>query len=109
MEAAFRDVKQVVGAGQQQVRKVATNVGAFHVCLWTSTLTEAGAWEPPTTERADRSGRPWDDPERRPSHADKRRSLRRELLRADIRAVLRPGQTDAEFATVAERLLTLAA
>jgi hypothetical protein len=109
LETAFRDAKQIVGAGQQQVRKLATNIGAFHVCLWTYTLTEAWAWDRPTAGLADRSGSPWDDPDRRPSHADKRRSLRRELLRSEIQAVLRPGQTDAEFATAAERLLAIAA
>jgi hypothetical protein len=109
LETAFRDVKQIVGAGQQQVRKLSTNVGAFHVCLWTYTLTEAWAWDRPVEELADRSGSPWDDPKRRPSHAGKRRSLRRELLSAEIRAALRPGQTEAEIATAAERLLTLAA
>jgi hypothetical protein len=44
LEVAFRDCKQVVGAGQQQVRFVWANVGAFHLCLWTFTMTEAWAW-----------------------------------------------------------------
>lgn len=109
LETAFRDVKQTIGAGQQQVRKLSTNRGAFHVCLWTYTLTEAWAWDRPVEQLADRSGSPWDDPKRRPSHADKRRSLRRNLLRAEIRAALRSGQTEAEIATAAERLLNLAA
>jgi hypothetical protein len=108
LETAFRDAKQVVGAGQQQVRKLATNVGAFHVCLWTYTLTEAWAWGRPAEGLVDRSGSPWDDPCRRPSHADKRRALRRELLGEEIRAALRAGTTEADLATVAERLLDLA-
>jgi hypothetical protein len=45
LEIAFRDVKEVVGAGQQQVRFVRANVGAFHICLWTFTMTEAWAWK----------------------------------------------------------------
>ena len=82
-----------MGAGQQQVRCLRTNVGAFHVCLWTFTLTEAWAWG-----RAEeglvghRSASPWDDEPRRPSHADKRRELLGE-----------------EIAAAAERLLNLAA
>src|SRR5258705_5922106 len=44
LEIAFRDLKDVVGAGQQQVRFVWANVGAFHLCLWTFTMTEAWAW-----------------------------------------------------------------
>jgi hypothetical protein len=109
LETAFRDAKQVVGAGQQQVRTLATNIGSFHVCLWTYTLAEAWAWGRPAAGLADRSGSPWDDPDRRPSHADKRRSLRRELLGEEIRAALRPGQTDEARAAAAERLLTMAA
>jgi hypothetical protein len=109
LETAFRDVKQVVGAGQQQVRKLAANVGAFHVCLWTYTLTEAWAWGRPSAVLVDRSGSPWDDPGRRPSHADKRRALRRELLGEEIRAALRGGLRDAEITEAAEYLLDLAA
>ena len=56
-----------------------------------------------------RSASPWDDGARRPSHADKRRAWRRELLDAEIRAVLRPGLTESEIADAAERLLDLAA
>jgi DDE superfamily endonuclease len=33
LEITFRECKQVVGAGQQQVRFLWANVGAFHVCL----------------------------------------------------------------------------
>ena len=35
IEITFRECKQIVGAGQQQVRFIWANVGAFHVCLWT--------------------------------------------------------------------------
>jgi hypothetical protein len=72
-------------------------------------MTEAWAWSRPEDELVDRSASPWDDPNRRPSHADKRRAWRRELLADEIRGVLRPGVTEAEFRAVAERLLALAA
>jgi hypothetical protein len=109
LETAFRDCKEVVGAGQQQVRFVWANVGAFHVCLWTYTMTEAWAWGRPAGELVDRSASPWDSPSRRPSHADKRRAWRRELLGEEIRAVLRLGVTEAEIQAAAGRLLSLAA
>ena len=109
LEIAFRDCKEVVGAGQQQVRFMWANVGAFHVCLWTFTMTEAWAWSRATEELVDRSASPWDTPSRRPSHADKRRAWRRELLGEELRAVLRPGATEAEIQAAAERLLSLAA
>ncbi|MCA1684085.1 MAG: transposase, partial [Actinobacteria bacterium] len=109
LETAFRDVKDMVGAGQQQVRFVWANVGAFHLCLWTYTLTEGWAWGRHADGLVDRSTSPWDDPARRPSHADKRRAWRRELLRAEIQAVLQAGASGLEIAATAERLLNLAA
>ena len=110
LEITFRDVKEVVGAGGQQVRRVAASVGSFHMCLWAFTLTEAWAWDRPADGLVGhRSTSPWDDASRRPSHADKRRAWRRELLAGEIRAALRPGQTDEEIQEAAERLLDLAA
>ena len=110
LETAFRDLKDVVGAGQQQVRRVTASVGAFHVCLWSFTATEAWAWG---RAEADLVGHrcvsPWDDESRRPSHADKRRAWRRELLRGEIQAVLGAGLTEQEMQAAAERLLDLAA
>jgi hypothetical protein len=109
LETTFRDCKEIVGAGQQQVRFVWASVGAFHICLWTFTLTEVWAWGRPAEELVDRSESPWDSPLRRPSHADKRRAWRRALLAEEIRAVLRVGMTEGEIQAAAERLLSLAA
>jgi hypothetical protein len=109
LEITFRECKQIVGAGQQQVRFLWANVGAFHVCLWTFTMTEAWAWGQQAEELVDRSVSPWDKASRRPSHADKRRAWRRELLGEEIRAVLRPGVTEEEIQATAERVLSLAA
>jgi hypothetical protein len=78
-------------------RRHRANVGAFHVCLWTFTMTEAWAWNRPADELVDRSDSPWDSPLRRPSHADKRRAWRCALLGEEIRAVLRPGVTEGEI------------
>jgi hypothetical protein len=109
LEITFRECKQVVGAGQQQVRFIWANIGAFHICLWTYTMTEAWAWGRKEDELVDRSASPWDRVSRRPSHADKRRAGRHELLGEEIRAVLRPGATEEEIQATAERLLNLAA
>lgn len=110
LEIAFRDLKEVVGAGQQQVRFVWASVGSFHLCLWTFTLTEAWAWERDADELVGhRSASPWDDRPRRPSHADKRRAWRREILAEEIDAVLRAGANDESIHDLAERLLNLAA
>ena len=109
LEITFRDCKEIVGAGQQQVRFIWANIGAFHVCLWAFTMTEAWSWSRDANELVNRSDSPWDSPLRRPSHADKRRAWRRELLGEEIRAVLRPGVTEEEIQATAERLLSLAA
>jgi DDE superfamily endonuclease len=106
LETTFRDCKDVVGAGQQQVRFVWASVGAFHLGLWTFTLTEAWAWGRPKAELVGhRFASPWDAAPRRPSHADKRR----EWLGQEIHAVLRPRVSEREIAAAAERLLNLAA
>jgi len=103
LETAFRDCKEVVGAGGQQVRRLPASVGAFHLCFWTFTLTECWAWGRDEKELSGHRGAsPWDDDPRRPSHADKRRAWRRELLGKEIRAALRPGATEQEVAVAAE-------
>jgi hypothetical protein len=110
LEITFREVKQIVGAGQQQTRFHWANVGAFHVCLWTVTATEGWAWhrdEESLTGRREQS--PWDKEPRRPSHADKRRAWTREILAEEIRAALRAGADEHEIHATAERLLDLAA
>jgi hypothetical protein len=110
LETCFRDCKEVVGAGQQQVRHLWASVGAFHVCLWAFTMTEAWAWNRSGDELvAHRTTSPWDDKPRRPSHADKRRAWRRELLAQDIAAVLPIGAAGPEIRDLTERLLDLAA
>ena len=109
LEIAFRDCKEVVGAGQQQVRHMWANVGSFHMCLWTFTMTEAWAWGRTQEDLVDRSASPWDVATRRPSHADKRNALRRELLREELRELLQPGTSKVEIEATAERLLSLAA
>jgi hypothetical protein len=55
-------------------------VGAFHVLAWVHALTELWAWSQPREAICDRRAAPWDDPERRPSHADRRKALQRLCL-----------------------------
>ena len=109
LETAFRDVKEVVGAGRQQVRYRWASVGAWHLCLWAYTLTEAWAWGQSEEALVDRSTSPWDREPRRPSHADKRRAWRRQLMGEEIRGALRAGACEEEIADIATRLLNLAA
>jgi hypothetical protein len=80
IEQNYHDLKEVEGIGQVQLRRLWSNVGAFNLSLWAHTLIEAWAWERSAESLCDRSDRPWDDPGRRPSHADRRRALQREML-----------------------------
>ncbi len=110
LETCFRDLKQVVGAGRQQVRGVASNVGCFHLCAWSFTMTEVWAWNQKAENLvAHRSASPWDDPKRRPSHADKRRAWQRELLAEEIQAVVGEHHDPAQIQNLAQRCLDLAA
>lgn len=107
IEQTFKDVKEVWGAGQQQVRNVYANVGAMAVNLICYSLVEAWAWLRREEELVARPA--WDEESRRPSHADKRRALQREILREEIQAVVRKRPQWQEFQHIATRLLDLAA
>jgi hypothetical protein len=108
-EQTFKDVKKVWGAGEQQLRNVHANVGAFHLCCWMYSTVEAWAWDRPDAEVVDRRACPWDDPRRRASHADKRKALQRQLLRQEIDATLAGPPEPAKIRELAGRLLALAA
>ena len=109
IEQANKDVKEVWGAGQQQVRNLHANVGCFNLNGWMHSLVEAWAWDQADAALVDRSDSPWDQAERRPSHRDKRKAWQREVLRAEIQEVLAGPLQREKIAALAERLLTLAA
>lgn len=88
IEEHFHDVKEVWGAGQQQVRNVWSNIACWHLNQWMYTLVELVSWDVPQAELIDRGGRPWDNPHRRPSHADKRRSIAKQMLKKQFLACL---------------------
>lgn len=106
IEQMFKDVKEVWGAGQQQVRNVYACIGAFAVNLVLYSVVEAWAWSRPDGELVKRPV--WDQEERRPSHADKRKALQREILREEIQVVLGEWAESGEFRDLATRLLDLA-
>jgi DDE superfamily endonuclease len=100
LEQVFHDVKEVHGVGQAQTRNYWTNVAVYHVNLWWHTLIELWAWHRPASELVDRKPSPWDDPDRRPSHADKRNALRRLCLEEEFQAA-------AQFGTVTRKIQSL--
>jgi hypothetical protein len=108
IEEHFHDVKEVWGAGQQQVRNVWSNVGCWHLNQWLYTLVELCCWDRDKTELVDRRSRSWDNPDRRPSHADRRRSISREMLHEEFLAALPPTPNNRKFHRLFEALLDLA-
>jgi hypothetical protein len=108
LEQTFKDVKEIWGAGQQQVRNIHANVGAWHMNLWAFTLVELWAWEKTEEELVDRSRSPWDDQSRRPSHADRRKALLRQALQDEFREVRAGPDAKQKLRDFAERLMELA-
>ena len=75
----FHDVKEVWGAGQQQVRHlgfhIGFHIGTGHLNRWRFTLTELWAGPLKAKQLPPRDDSPGDTLDRRPSHADKRKAL----------------------------------
>jgi len=107
IEQTFKDLKEVHGVGQQQLRNYWANVAAYHLGMWWHTLVELWAWARPQARLSDRSASPWDDPERRPSHADKRKALRQECLREQIQSAQGRRPPRRGFRAVLRLLLAL--
>jgi len=109
IEEHFHDVKEVWGAGQQQVRNVLSNIGCWHLNQWVYTLVELCCWDMDKSALSDRSDRPWDNEDRRPSHADRRRAISREMLGKKFLAALPPGPDHRKLWTLFQDLIALAA
>lgn len=84
IEQTFKEVKEIEGAGQQQLRYWRANAGAFHWCLWGYSVVEWWAWGKPFAELVNRASSPWDKADRRPSHANRRRALERQVLEEEF-------------------------
>jgi DDE superfamily endonuclease len=109
IEQTFKDIKEVWGAGQQQVRNVQASVGAFNINAWMYSIVESWGWPRTHEQLVDRQASPWDEADRRASHADKRKALRREVLRAETLAALAEGPGSEGFQRLLAHLLDWAA
>ena len=108
IEQDFHDLKEVWGAGQQQLRSLWANIGAYHLNLWMHTLVELWAWNKSKATTCDRSDSPWDDADRRPSHADRRKALQRAILQLEYSASARCRRATRKIAIFAWQLVKLA-
>jgi hypothetical protein len=89
------------------LRNYWASIAAYHVTLWWHTLIELWAWHKPHEVLTDRSASPWDDPFRRPSHADRRNALRRHSL--DFRLQDLVGSIPAKIRNLCHLLVKLVA
>jgi len=109
VEQNFHDIKEVHGAGQQQLRNYWGNIAAYHLNLWLHTLIELWAWQKPKKVLVDRSASPWDKAARRPSHADRRNALRRQCLHEEFQCEATSSGLSRKIGPALHRLLKLAA
>lgn len=108
VEQVFHDVKEVWGSGQQQVRNLWANIAVWHINLWLHTLTELWAWHRSGQELVRREDSPWDDSERRPSHADRRKALQAACLEQELSQPVPIEQYLEKFRSLLGRLLRIA-
>lgn len=109
IEQDFHDVKEVWGAGQQQVRNIWTNLAVYNLNLWMHTLVELWAWKRDHKELCDRSDSPWDNADRRPSHANRRNALKQQILRKELNTITAAGKLKQKIKQLAQNLIALAA
>lgn len=107
IEQNFHDVKEVHGAGQQQVRNVWCNVACWHLCLWLHTLVELWSWRRSGTTLRQRDDRPWDSPSRRPSHADRLKTLKKQVLQESFSRLPHPQRSKRKIQTLLQALKNL--
>ena len=109
IEQDFHDVKEVWGSGQQQVRNIWTNLAVYNLNLWIHTQVELWAWNKSGEQLVDRSDSPWDDVQRRPSHANRRQALRRQILRNELSTITTAWSLPRKILQLVESLMALAA
>jgi len=108
IEQDFHDVKEVWGAGQQQVRNIWCNMAVYHLNLWMHTLVELWSWNRSHEELCDRRPSPWDDAARRPSHADRRKALRRNIMERELSLFAAVRRLPQKILQLSQRLMELA-
>jgi len=109
IEQDFHDVKEVWGSGQQQVRNIWNNLAVYNLNLWMHTLTELWAWGRSGKQLVDRSDSPWDDTERRPSHANRRKALRVQVINSHLSTITATWSLPRKIIQLTKNIMKLAA
>jgi hypothetical protein len=108
IEEVFKDLKEVWGWGKQELRLLESNEAATVMNMVLYSLTELATWNLTGKELVDRSDSPWDNPKRRPSHADRRNFLRRGMLLNEFNAALNANSITTKLKNTLKRLMQLA-
>jgi hypothetical protein len=85
------------------------NLACFNLNLWVQSLLECWAWDKSACELRARADSPWDDADRRPSHADRRKTLRRETFQQQYSTLAPNHRQSSKIRTLYDLLLRLAA
>lgn len=109
IEECFHDLKEVWHAGEQQVRNVWSNMACWQMNCWMHSLVELESWDVPGTDLTDRTDRPWDNPNRRPSHADRRRAICTKMLRERFSKALVDDINQEKLKSLLDDILAIAA
>jgi hypothetical protein len=96
-------------AGKQQVRNLWSNIGCWQLNCWSYIVTELDSWNISSEEVVNRQDRPWDNPNRRPSHADRRRWIAGKMLRERFFQERLNELNEAKLQAMPDELLSLAA
>ena len=80
----------------------------YHLNLWMHTLVELWSWNRSHDELCDRRMSPWDDAQRRPSHADRGKALRRHIMDHELSTLAIGWRLPRKILQLAKRLMALA-
>ena len=84
-------------------------MAVYNLNLWMHTLVELWAWSKSREQLVDRSDSPWDNADRRPSHANRRKALRRQILRNELSTIIHMWSLPRKIINLAKSLMALAA
>jgi hypothetical protein len=85
------------------------NEAAMTMNMLLYSMTELSTWDRGLRELVDRSYRPWDDGDRRPSHKDRRNFLRRGIWAKELNAAMEWNFMPTKIATLLKNLMQFAA
>ena len=81
----------------------------YKLNLWMHTLVELWAWHRTGGQWIDHSDSPWDDPDRRPLHANRRKALRAQIMRNDFSTITATWSLPRKIIQLTLNLMNLAA